>query len=93
MVTIKYSGRYYSMLRSLIQKDEKITIIVESKILLFQKNPQDSRLQNHALTRRMRGKYAFRITDDIRIVYKWIGKQSVALLAIGSHKDVYRGDL
>lgn len=60
------------------------------RIKLFAINSNDTRLGNHALIKRMKGKFAFRITDDIRIVYKWLGKNTVRFLAIGGHSRVYK---
>ena len=37
----------------------------------------------------MKGKFAFSITNDIRIIYEWLGKNTVRFLAIGGHKKVY----
>jgi len=37
----------------------------------------------------MKGKWAFSITDDIRVIYKWTGKNEVCLLDIGGHLQVY----
>ncbi len=37
----------------------------------------------------MKGKWAFSITDDIRIVYEWKTKNVVRFLAIGGHEKVY----
>ncbi len=56
---------------------------------LTQKNPNDTRLDNHQLTKRMEGKWAFSITDDIRIVYEWLGKNTARFLAIGGHSKIY----
>jgi len=38
----------------------------------------------------MKGKWAFSVTDDIRIVYEWLGKTTVRFLAIGRHSKVYK---
>jgi mRNA-degrading endonuclease YafQ of YafQ-DinJ toxin-antitoxin module len=56
----------------------------------FRKNPGDTRLDNHDLKKKMFGQRAFSITDDIRIVYKWLGKNEVRFLAIGGHSKVYK---
>jgi mRNA-degrading endonuclease YafQ of YafQ-DinJ toxin-antitoxin module len=53
------------------------------------RNPDDTRLDRHPLTKKMGGKWAFSITDDIRIVYEWLGKNTVRFLAIGKHRKVY----
>ncbi len=37
----------------------------------------------------MKGKFAFSITGDMRIIYEWLGKNTVRFLAIGGHKKVY----
>ncbi len=77
------------MLNDLIAKNPLIKPQVNRQVKLFQLNPNDTRLDNHSLTKRMDGKWAFSITDDIRIVYEWIGKRTVRFLASGSHKEVY----
>ena len=38
----------------------------------------------------MAEKWAFSITDDIRIVYEWLNKNTVRFLAIGGHNRVYK---
>lgn len=39
---------------------------------------------------RLQDKYAFSITPDIRIVYEFIGPNTVRFLAIGTHQEVYQ---
>ncbi len=77
------------MYRNLVLCSPHIEELVIRKTNWFRKNPNDSRLRNHRLTKRMNGRHAFSITDDIRIVYKWVGKKSVRFLSIGTHKEVY----
>jgi addiction module RelE/StbE family toxin len=69
---------------------EEMADLVESKVALFSKNSDDTRLKNHALKKKMKGKWAFSINSDIRIIYKHIGKNTVRFLAIGPHKKVYK---
>jgi len=89
MLKIKRSGNFDKMLGTFDQDPETITLVGD-KIKLFRKNPSDTRLHNHALRKKMKGKFAFNVTGDIRIVYEWLGKNSVRFLAIGSHSQVYR---
>lgn len=77
------------MLNELISQDNSLEQVVVERIKWFQRNPQDTRLDNHLLTKKMAGKWAFSITDDIRIVYEWLTKTTVRFLAIGGHKKVY----
>lgn len=74
------------MLREQKELEEEIS----RRIQWFSKNPSDTRLDNHDLKKKMLGQWAFSITGDIRIVYKWIGKNEVRLLTIGGHPEVYR---
>ncbi|KKP48233.1 MAG: Addiction module toxin, RelE/StbE family [Candidatus Woesebacteria bacterium GW2011_GWA1_33_30] len=87
MIKIVRSGKYTKMLQEIDNNEllDKIQYLIN----LFIINPDDSRLYNHALRKRMKGKYAFSITGDIRIVYEWLGKQKVRFLAIGGHNKVY----
>ena len=89
VLRIKRAGSFDLRLKQLIAKNPEILLLINQKIDLFQKNPSDSRLGNHALKRRMKGKFAFSITNDIRIVYKSIGRNMVRFLAIGGHSKVY----
>ena len=89
MIRVKRIGKFEEMLSELVEEEpDKIDLIL-GKIKIFIKNPEDTRLDNHALTGRMEGKFASSITSDIRIVYEWLGKTSVRFLAIGHHKKVY----
>lgn len=89
MIKVSLSGKYDLMYQGLIAKEQDFTLVVDQKIAIFRKNPQDTRLDNHLLKKRLKGKWAFSVTDDIRIIYKWCGKNSVRFLGIGPHALVY----
>ncbi len=90
MVKVNESGKYIEMLEVIALDNENLEVLIEKKVKRFKKNPDDTRLRNHALTRRMEGKWAFSVTDDIRIVYEWIGKDTARFHAIGPHVEVYK---
>lgn len=90
MVKVSLHSDYRLDLQQIIIKKPEISQVIETRIKWFKKNPDDTRLDNHVLKRRMEGKWAFSITDDIRIVYEWIGKNTARFLAIGGHNKVYR---
>lgn len=89
MIRVKRTGNFTTMLRLLALEDHDVVEVIDTAIELFQNKPSDTRLNNHPLQKRLKGRWAFHVTDDIRIVYKWTGKQSIRLLAIGTHEDVY----
>ena len=89
MVKVKRLGKFSEQLRELSVESLELNKSIEKRILLFINNPSDTRLDNHPLTKRMNGKWAFSITDDIRIVYEWISRTTVRLREIGPHSRVY----
>lgn len=84
------TGRFELMLDLLVQSDASMKELVRERISLFQKNPEDTRLDTHSLRKRLKGKWAFSITGDIRIVFEWLGTHRVRFLTIGGHNVVYR---
>ncbi len=89
MIKTKKKGRFVKMFQELVIDDKELEVLVREKVKLFEKNPDDTRLDNHPLKKRMEGKWAFSITHDIRIVYERIGKNTIRFLAIGGHEEVY----
>lgn len=89
MIKVKKAGGYTASLKKVLIENPQIRTLIEEREVIFIKKPKDSRLSNHALRKRMKGKFAFSITDDIRIIYEWIGKSTVRFLAIGTHHEVY----
>ena len=73
-----------------LQKDNPgIKKVVDQRVIWFRRKPNDTRLDNHTLTKKMTGKWAFSITDDIRIVYEWLSNSTVRFQEIGPHDKVY----
>ena len=89
MIHIRLTGTYRSMYYSLILINPKYAHMTAQKVLMFAQKPYDSRLKNHSLQRRMKGKWAFSVDDDVRIIYQWSDKKTARFLAIGGHEIVY----
>lgn len=89
MIKIETTGEFIQLLNKLYLEDPRLESLIAKKVNWFQKNSKDTRLENHPLSKRMRGKWSFSITEDIRIVYKWTNKTTVRLLDIGPHIKVY----
>lgn len=88
MISTETSGEFSVLLRKHIISDE-LKKKVRAAIKRFRRNIHDERIGNHPLKGSMKGLWAFSVTDDFRIVYQWIGKNTVRLLVIGPHKTVY----
>lgn len=89
MIKVSPSGKFERMYRDLIRRNPDLKDTVTVGIYRFRKNPHDTRLDNHYLTKRLDGYWAFSITDDIRIIYERMSKTTARFIAIGTHKDVY----
>ncbi len=61
----------------------------EKRIALFIENPRSSILRTHFLKGNLVGFRAFSVTGDYRVIYKLIGHDSVKLVDIGTHNQVY----
>lgn len=89
MLKIKITGKFTQLHQQLVVDNLELEELIKAKTKIFQKSPQDTRLRDHALRKTMKGKRAFSITDDIRVVYEKIGVNSVRFLFIGTHPQVY----
>jgi len=68
---------------------DKIRQKVKERNILFEKDPYDPILNNHALNGRYMGYRSISITGDIRIIYKFLDKDTVLFSEIGTHSDLY----
>lgn len=75
MIKLEFDSVYLSGYRELVIIDPEIKSEIERRVSWFGHNLDDTRLDNHELKRKMKGRNVFSITGDIRIVYKWLGKK------------------
>lgn len=62
---------------------------VVEKIELFRDPGNHKQLKVHKLKGRLKGRFGFSVNYQTRIVFLYISKKEVALLAVGDH-DVYK---
>ena len=89
MLKVDFGKGFNQQYKKLVADKEELKTLINSKIDIFRKNSDDTRLRSHALHKHLTGKCAFSITDNIRIVYECLGENTVRFLAIGTHKEVY----
>jgi mRNA-degrading endonuclease YafQ of YafQ-DinJ toxin-antitoxin module len=93
MLKIRRTVGYYQSEKDLLDSNPELWVLISKRVFWFAKNNRDTRLKDHALVKRLKGKRAFSIDDDLRIVFEVIGKNEVRFLAIGGHEKVYRKKL
>lgn len=90
MIEIKFTGRYWQGVEKLSSENSEYLNLIDNAVAIFRKKPQDTRLDIHPLRRRLTGKWAISIDNDVRIVFEWKGKYRVRFLAIDRHPGVYQ---
>ena len=80
---IEYSSNFAKQFKKLTPRIQKQAIKAEK---LFKKDPFSTQLKTHKLTGKLAGLWAFSINYNDRIIFKFLGKQKVLFLKIGSHE-------
>ncbi len=87
-MNLRYSQNFSASLRKLEAADK--TAVIHA-VELFQENPFDPSLRNHALTGKMSGKRAIVVEHDLRIIFtERSNYRDVTLLNVGGHAEVFR---
>lgn len=82
------------LLKKLKKLDIRIRKSFRAKIIIFQKNPNEPQLNNHALRKPYKGLRSINITYDYRAIYEEsiIEEEIVAYFSlIGTHEELYKG--
>lgn len=74
--------------KKLLKKNPSLKVIHEALLAKLLNNPFDPSLHTHSLTGDMQGKYACKLTHELRVVFR-LYDDIVHLLDIGSHDEVY----
>ena len=56
---------------------------------MFMKDPFQPSLRTHKLTGRLKGLWAFSVSFDCRVIFKFLSKTEILLIDIGGHDEVY----
>jgi addiction module RelE/StbE family toxin len=57
---------------------------------IFTHDPLDSRLKTHKLSGKLNGLWAFSVSSDCRVIFRFYDNNNAAILIdIGSHEEVY----
>lgn len=84
-MVVEYDKKF---LKQYDKADPKIRLAFKKRRRLFQENPFDPQLRNHALSGRYHGFRSINITGDWRALYRAKGKL-VIFEALGTHSQLY----
>lgn len=85
-MNIYYSPEFARCFRKL-SKDLKLETLEKERI--FRRNYRDPRLKTHKLSGKLAGRSAFWVNFKTRIVFSFIGVETVYFHSIGTH-DLYK---
>ncbi len=62
---------------------------IKEKLILFQNNPFDIKLNNHPLKGKLTDYRSINIKGDLRAIYKQISEKECIFVTIGNHNNLY----
>ncbi|MEK6645668.1 MAG: type II toxin-antitoxin system mRNA interferase toxin, RelE/StbE family [Candidatus Firestonebacteria bacterium] len=89
MLNVIWDDGFKRIYKKKIKNNEILKDRLWKTIRLFTKDPFQIQLRTHKLSGELAGLWAFSITYDYRVVFKFTNKTEVLLIDIGSHDEVY----
>ncbi len=80
---IYYSSKFAKEYKRL---PKKVKIAAEKREKIFRINPFDPRLKTHRLSGKLKEYYSFSIDYHYRIIFEFVGKDTVWFHSVGTHK-------
>ena len=87
MIKIYYNDHFLEQIRKFNKKQQaKFTKLV----VLLRENPYHPQLHTKSLSGELSGIYSFRISRELRSLFKFLSADEIILIDIGHRKDIYR---
>lgn len=85
---VEFTDHFIKVFKKRIANNEKLHQRFDERARLFEQNPQNPTLKDHALTGKLKGYRSFSITGDIRVIY-YVQRNTAYFENIGTHNQVY----
>jgi len=89
MVEIIWDNPFLRILKKWKRKHPDLIADFQEKLTQFTENPFQPSLKTHSLSGKLKGYWAFSITYEYRLVFKFISENKALLIDIGTHDEVY----
>lgn len=91
MIELLWDAAFKRAYRKRIAPDPRLVKRFRESLGIFVQDPFDPRLRTHKLTGKLHGYWAFSVEHDCRILFMFVKgkKNSVLLIDVGSHDEVY----
>ena len=89
MIKLIWDQGFKKTYKKKIKNNEALKEHFWAAIEKFSINPFDQGLRAHKLTGKLAGLWAFSVEYDCRVVFRFLDKNEVLLIDIGTHDEVY----
>ncbi len=89
MIKINWDQGFKRIYNKKVKSNNAIKKRFWNSIELFSKNPFNPKLRTHKLTGRLEGLWAFSVSYDHRVIFKFLREDEILLIDIGTHDEVY----
>lgn len=89
MIKATWDQRFKKIYKKKVKNNDELKERFWKAMELFSKNPFNPRLRTHKLTGKLDGLWALSVEYDCRVIFKFLNKDEILLIDIGSHDEVY----
>ncbi len=89
MISLIWDAAFIRILKKWKKKHPHLIKTFQEVLSEFVKNPFQPSLRTHCLSGKLKDCWACSITYEYRVVFKFISKNKVLLIDIGTHDEVY----
>ena len=89
MIKASWDQGFKKVYRKKVKNDVELKGRFWDAVEMFIKDPFYPRLRTHKLTGRLEGLWAFSVSFDCRVIFKFLSKTEILLIDIGGHDEVY----
>ena len=89
MISVTWDQGFKRIYKKKVKNNEELKKRFWETMKLFLQEPFNTHLRTHKLTGKLEGLWAFSVTYDCRVIFKFIDKDKILLIDIGGHDEVY----
>ena len=89
LIRITWDQGFRRVYRKKIKNDADLKQRFWKAMELFSRSPFHQSLRTHRLSGKLEGLWAFSVTYDCRVVFKFLNGNEVLLVDVGGHQEVY----
>ena len=89
MIRVTWDQGFKRIYKKKVKNNQELKKRFWDAMEIFLKEPLNPRLRTHKLSGKLEGFWAFSVTYDHRVIFKFLDKDKILLVDIGGHDEVY----